>query len=342
MPIRHLGYACQNMHLSKKNVRMSTVRKATFESGGEDIVAEKIIHNLKTLTKILEWNVDHGIYSFRMGAEIFPWVGNYDPTKFKRFDEIAYEAGFAGEYARDKGVRLSSHPGPFNVLCSPRQDVVDKTIRELEGTSQIFDLLGFEPSHNTKINIHVGGAYGDKVSALEAWTKNYYKLSESLRQRLVIENDDKRSLYSVQDLHGLHELCNGELPITFDFFHHKLHPDGLSEKEALGVAVSTWPEGIVPVTHYSESRRHEHLDIIDTICSNNRIPKDQLHEWPTLQAAQKEWGMIKENAHSDYIDGPIESYDYTIDVMIEAKAKELALLGLRDSAVKAEGRQAML
>jgi len=330
------------MHLEKQGIRMNTVRKSTFESGGEDIISEKIIHNLKTLTKILDWNVANKIYSFRIGSELFPWIGNYDVTKFKRFDEIEYEAGFAGEHARTNGVRLSCHPGPFNVLCSPNQEVVDKTIRELEGHSQVFDLLGYDPSFNTKINIHIGGAYGDKDLALKTWSTNYYKLSESLRQRLVIENDDKRSMYNVQDLHNLHESCNGDLPITFDYYHHKLHPGDLSEEEALGTAVSTWPTNIVPVTHYSESRREEHLNIVEAICANNRIPLDHLHEWPTLAAAHKEWGMIKENAHSDYIDGPINSYNHTIDVMLEAKAKELALLGLRDNTVKEAGRQSML
>jgi len=331
MPIRHLGYVAKNLELENSGIKMQTVRRATFDLYGEDIITEKILHNLNVLYQILEWNIKNDIYAFRLGSELFPWLGNYNVKSFKRFDEIEYECSFIGEYARENNIRLSFHPGPFNVLCSPDNTVVEKTIRELEAHSEIFDLMGYEPSFNTKINIHVGGAYGDKVGALEKWVSNYYKLSESLRQRLVIENDDTTSMYSVQDLYGLHELCNNELPITFDYYHHSLHQDGISEKEALDIVTSTWPKDIVPVTHYSESRREEHLKIITDICRKNGIDiETELPEWPTLYNTYLGWEMIKENAHSDNVNGPINTYGHTIDVMLEAKAKEQALLKLRE------------
>ena len=336
MPIRYLGYACKNTILDKKNIRMRTVRKSTFESGGDDIISEKILHNLKALYSKLEWNLENDIYAFRIGSELFPWLGNYDVTKFDRYRDIEYECGFIGEYARENNIRLSFHPGPFNVLCSPNPKVVEKTTKELEAHSEIFDLMGYEPSFNTKINIHVGGVYGNKEAALEEWMRNYYQLSDSLRKRLVIENDDKQSMYSVQDLIGLHELCNGELPITFDYFHHSLHPDGLSEKDALELCVNTWPSDVVAMTHYSESRRTEKMTLITDILENNGIPLDEIKSWPKFNAYYEAAEFIKENAHSDFCLSLPKTYGNTVDVMLEAKAKEQALLGLRNPNILQE------
>lgn len=316
---------------------MRAIRKATFEAGGEAVIAEVILHNLQILQKTLEWNLDNDIRAFRIGSELFPWMGHYSVEKLERFKEIEYECAYTGEFARENGIRLSFHPGPFNVLCSPDPAVIAKTTKELEAHSEIFDLMGYTPSFDTKINIHVGGAYGDKEGALETWTQNYRRLSASLRKRLVIENDDKRSMYSVKDLYGLHELCDGELPITFDYFHHSLHPDGLSEEAALGVAVSTWPTDVVPVTHYSESRRLEYQSIIEQIFQNNFMNlQEDLHKWPTLQLYYDQWSMIKENAHSDYVNRLPETYGHQIDVMLEAKAKDRALLAVREGVESIE------
>jgi len=148
-----------------------------------------------------------------------------------------------------------------------------------------------------KINIHVGGAYGDKQSTLDRWCDNFYKLKDNTRSRLTIENDDKANMYSVVELvEGIFKRTG--VPVVFDYYHHKFCTGDLTEQEALELAASTWPEGIVPCTHYSESRRKEHLD-----------------------------ESIRAQAHSDLINGPIETYGNDIDVVIEAKHKELAVLG---------------
>jgi UV DNA damage endonuclease len=329
--IRHIGYACVNTQLQAKKVKMSTARKSTIDAGGEEVITDLILSNLDSLYKILEWNHKKKIKFFRMGSELFPWLGTYDIRKFKRFDEIEYNAGFVGEYAREKRMRLTFHPGPFNVLCSPNEEVVEKTIKELDAHSEIFDLMGFAPSFDNKINIHVGGAYDDKEATLKRWVQNWRRLKDSTRQRVVVENDDKSSMFAVTDLMQLHKMCNKELPITFDFFHHKFHTGGMTENEALDAAVSTWPKGVVPATHYSESRREEKVKIITDIFRNNRIPWEDLEKWPTFKEAYDFYSHIKYQAHSDYVDGPIDSHGHTIDVMIEAKMKEQAVFGLRDA-----------
>ena len=116
--IRHIGYACVNTQLQAKKVKMSTARKSTIDAGGEEVITDLILSNLDSLYKILEWNHKKKIKFFRMGSELFPWLGTYDIRKFKRFDEIEYNAGFVGEYAREKRMRLTFHPGPLIVFST--------------------------------------------------------------------------------------------------------------------------------------------------------------------------------------------------------------------------------
>ena len=137
--------------------------------------------------------------------------------------------------------------------------------------------------------------YGDKISAMDRFCKNFERLSESVQTRLTIENDDKASMYSVKDLMYIHERIG--IPIVFDYHHHGFQTGGLSEQEALELAMSTWPKGITPMVHYSESKR--------------------LHEGND---------KLKEQAHSDYINQLPNLYGNNVDVMVEAKAKELSIL----------------
>jgi len=160
---------------------------------------------------------------------------------------------------------------------------------------KIFDLLGLEKSHYNKINIHCNGVYGDKKSAMDRFCENFERLSDSVKSRLTVENDDKASMYSVKDLMYIHERIG--IPIVFDYHHHKFNTGGLSEEEALKLAISTWPKNIKPIVHYSESKA--------------------LHE---------ENDKLKPQAHSDYINHLPNLYGTGVDVMVEAKAKELAIL----------------
>ena len=159
--------------------------------------------------------------------------------------------------------------------------------------------MGLPASHRAKINIHVGGAYGEHDKAMARFCKNFKRLSAGAQARLTVENDDKASMYSVKDLMYLHEHIG--IPITFDYHHHKFNTGGLSEQEALELAMSTWPDDIVPVVHYSESRSREYED-----------PK------------------IRPQAHSDYIIDYIDTYGNEVDIMVEAKAKELAVLRYKE------------
>ena len=294
----NLGYACINMTLGSQKPKVTTNRsmiKRTFLERGVKYAGELGLQNARDLFKILQWNTRNNIKVFRLSSEMFPWASEYDIEKSPYHSRIKTILQACGKYASDNGIRITSHPGPFNVLVSPRENVVKNTITDLEIHGKIFDMLGLSKTPYNKLNIHCNGVYGDKISAMDRFCLNFQKLSPSVQGRLTVENDDKASMYSVKDLMYIHERIN--IPIVFDYHHHKFNTGGLSEQEALELAISTWPKGIKPIVHYSESKA--------------------LHE---------ENDKLKPQAHSDYINELPNLYGNDVDVMVEAKAKELSIL----------------
>ena len=292
-----IGYACINMTLQKAGGITTNrgMRQKTFNERGLAYASELALQNVKDLVHIIKWNNEMRIKQFRMSSDIFPWMSYYQLDELPDYEEISDYLYMAGDEASSKQ-RLTFHPGHFNVLCSPNPAVVKKTIKELNQHSQIMDIMGLSKTVYNKINIHVGGAYGDKQAALKRWVDNYYLLDYDTQRRLTVENDDKENMFSVKELYkGITEQCG--VPIVFDFYHHKFCTGGLTEQEALELALSTWPKGITPCTHYSESRRKEHLD-----------------------------ESIRAQAHSDLIYDKIPTYGNDFDCVVEAKHKELAVI----------------
>ena len=293
----NLGYACINMTLGKNKPKVTTNRsmiKRTFLEKGIDYAGELSLQNARDLFTILEWNNKHNIKCFRLSSDIFPWASEYGIENSPYYKRIETILQACGKYATDNGIRITSHPGPFNVLVSPREHVVENTITDLSLHGKVFDMLGLSRTPYNKLNIHCNGVYGDKQSAMDRFCKNFERLPESVQTRLTVENDDKASMYSVKDLMYIHERIG--IPIVFDYHHHKFCTGDLSEEEALKLAVSTWGD-IKPVVHYSESKAlHE---------SNDKL---------------------KPQAHSDYISSVPNTYGLDVDIMVEAKAKELTIL----------------
>ena len=293
----NLGYACINMTLGKHNPKITTNRsmiKKTFKEKGIPYASELGIQNSRDLVEIIKWNNKNGINFFRLTSDLFPWASEYNLTELPHYNLIKNILGDVGALANKYGQRITSHPGPFNVLVSPKQHVVENTINDLTMHGEVFDMLGLSRTPYNKINIHCNGVYGDKIAAMDRFCKNFEKLPESVQTRLTVENDDKASMYSVSDLIYIHERIG--IPIVFDYHHHKFCTGELSEEEALKLAVTTWGE-IKPVVHYSESKAlHENND------------------------------ELKPQAHSDYIKEIPNTYGLDLDVMVEAKAKELSIL----------------
>ena len=158
------------------------------------------------------------------------------------------------------------------------------------------DAIGLPNTPAAKINIHLGGAFGEKEESMDRWCRNFERVPENVKRRLTVENDDKAKCYSVVDLHKVWQRTG--VPVVFDYHHHKFCDGGLSERDALHLAASTWPAGIRPVTHYSES------------------------------ASKREGRSVSPTAHSNFVDGPVDPHGLEIDCVVEAKAKELAVIQL--------------
>ena len=293
----NLGYACINMTLGSQKPKVTTNRsmiKKTFNEKGIPYASELGIQNCRDLVEIIEWNHQNGINFFRLSSGMFPWASEYNLTEMPHYNRIKNLLAGAGHLAKKYNQRITSHPGPFNVLVSPKENVVQNTITDLTTHGEVFDLMGLSRTPYNKLNIHCNGVYGDKIAAMDRFCKNFERLPESVQTRLTVENDDKASMYSVKDLMYIHERIG--IPIVFDYHHHKFCTGDLSEEEALKLAASTWGD-IKPVVHYSESKSlHE---------SNDKL---------------------KPQAHSDYISEVPNTYGLDVDIMVEAKAKELSIL----------------
>lgn len=298
-----IGYACINMDLSERGITTNrSMIKKTFLQKGIDYASQLALLNVQDLEKIIQWNVENNILFFRMSSDIFPWSSEYNLEDLPDYKEISTVLERIGKYAISNGVRITMHPGPFNVLGSPNEKVVKNTIKDLETHGQIFDLMGLSRTPYNKINIHCNGTYGNKEETMLRFCDRFQMLSDSVKNRLTIENDDSKNCYGVNDLTFIHNQIG--IPIVFDYHHFLFNTNDLTEKEALEIAISTWSNDIVPVVHYSESK--------------------SLHENNS---------KIKPQAHSDYISKLPNTYGKNVDIMIEAKMKERAIMYLRENNI---------
>lgn len=300
LPVPNFGYACLNSILRDLKPSVFTSRdciKRTLDTKGRTYLGELCLANCKDLARLIQWNAEHGVRFFRMSSVLWPWMGTFDfSTDIPQKEEIKEALKFAGDLARAHDIRITFHPSHFVKLGTEDRVLAEKSMKELEVHSEILDLMGYdEASPWNKINIHVGGVYGNKAGTLKRWAANYKQLSLNCQKRVTVENDDIANSYSLEDLLDLHNMCG--VPLVFDFHHHRFCPGSLTEEQAFKAAIKTWPAGVRPVVHWSES-----------------------------QAGRKP------HAHSDYVRGPIylHGLERDVDVMIEAKAKEQALLCYRD------------
>lgn len=291
-----LGYCCINETLrSEKSVNRS-MRKKTFLENGLPYVGELLYNNLSDMLDILKWNIDHSIYLYRMSSDMMPWMNEYEYEDLPNFSDISFKLSEIGSYVFNNGIRLSFHPGPFNVLGSQNSSTVIKTILELTRHAELMDLIGLERSPRFPINIHVSCSKPSKEIITKLFCDNFKKLPEAVKQRLTVENDDKPNQYSAKDLkHYIYDEIG--VPLCFDQFHYKCGDQSISLEESLVLCHSTWD--CTPLFHQSSSRR-------DYEDSSSKV-----------------------TAHADYVYDKIITCGLDFDIDLEAKAKEKAVLRYR-------------
>tara|TARA_Y100000768_G_scaffold228718_2_gene172698 strand:- start:4531 stop:5496 length:966 start_codon:yes stop_codon:yes gene_type:complete len=299
-----LGLCCLNTVLREQKEPVFASRSVilrTLRIKGIYHLQEKIIHNLQDILIMMDWNEKHGIKVFRLSSELFPHKSNSKAENYS-FDFAIDLLKQIGEKSKHLNQRLTFHPGQFNCIGSPNNNVLESTIRDLDYHASVLDLM--ELDINSVMVIHGGGTYKNKEETKRRWCINYLNLPDKIKSRLVLENCEKN--FSIIDCLEISETVN--IPIVFDTHHFEcyklLHPDETfgPPEYYIKAILNTWDRRkIKPKFHVSEQGKGKcghHSDYIET------IPK-YLLDIPHI-------------------------YNVDIDIMIEAKKKEQAIFKLYD------------
>ncbi len=252
-----LGYPCLNWTIGCKAAR--TFR---LKSYSEKRVIDAVANNLDCLQRILAFNVEHDLLFFRITSDLVPFA-SHRINQFDWQDYFAPRFRAIGRFITAQNIRISMHPDQFTLINSIDSAVFERSVRELRYHAAVLALLGLD--RTAKIQLHVGGAYGDKPTSMQRFITRYGELEDVIRRRLVIENDDR--LYTLDDCLRLHEETG--ISVLFDVYHHEVNSSGESLREALSLITGTWKrQDGVPMVDYSSQepssqRRGKHATTID-------------------------------------------------------------------------------
>lgn len=253
-----IGYPCINWTIGCKGDK--TFR---LKSYSELRLIDTVTNNLDCLSEMLTFNVNHNILFFRITSDLVPFA-SHPVCKIDWLKYFKDQFASIGAFIRSNDIRISMHPGQYTVLNSPDAGILERTIKELRYHADVLDALDLDVS--AKIQIHVGGVYGDKNESLGRFVQRYRDLDEVFKRRLVIENDDRN--YTVHDCMKIH--AETGVPVLFDVFHHELNHSRSSGAKTLPEITATWQEhdGIPMVDyssyHSSGGRKVSHTESIDS------------------------------------------------------------------------------
>jgi len=241
-----IGYA--GLNYSVDCTPSSTFRLKSYST---EKLKNKIKSNLNCLEKILSYNLKHDILFFRIGSGVIPFA-SHEVFNFNWQKEFSQELKKIGNFIKKNNFRITMHPGPYTILNSLKQKVVDKAVKELQYHDNFLTSLGLNSA--AKINIHVGGVYDDKEKSLQRFIKNYHRLPVSIKKRLVIENDEKS--YNFSDCLKINKKTG--IPLTMDVLHYQIKNETNNLKDSILKAVNTWglKDGL-PVIHYSSQDKNK-------------------------------------------------------------------------------------
>jgi UV DNA damage endonuclease len=235
-----IGYPCIN-----RSIGCTASRTFRLSSYTEERLRDTVQENLACLAKILPYNKMHNLLFFRITSDLVPFASHPICT-FPWQQYFSGEFGQIGDYVRRHGFRISMHPDQFVLLNTPDEGVLRRSIADLEYQVQVLDLMGLDQS--AKVQIHVGGVYGNKPASVDRFVKQYTLLDPSIRSRLVIENDER--LYTLSNCLAIHDQTG--IPVIMDSFHHALLNNGENIAVLLPSVRQTWKgaDGI-PMADYS-------------------------------------------------------------------------------------------
>jgi UV DNA damage endonuclease len=300
----NLGYACicNCLRQQKPTVFSSrTLRLATLKAKGVEYVKSLAIQNLNDLLVMLRWNIEHEIFFMRLSSEIFP---------FACYQGYEYSLDFAdkllikiGNYAKDNKIRLTMHPAQFNVLSSSDDRIINNSILDLNHHCDVLDRMKLD--QNSVMIIHGGGVYNDKKASIERLIVNIQKLPKCTRDRLVLENCEMS--YCIEDLLPISELLS--VPIVIDLHHDDIYNSSNPVEFYFDRVFKVW---------------------------NDRNIKPKVHVSNSIPGVLESDNKTKRRKHSDYIyffHEALYKITFPIDIMLECKMKEGAILKLREQQI---------
>ena len=251
-----IGYPCIN-----RSIECKSNHTFRLKSYSEERLIETVNTNLDCLNEILKFNIDNDLLFFRITSDLVPFAShpickfNWQKYFKNKFEEI-------GEIIKENNIRISMHPDQFIVLNSKNIDVVKRSIAELQYHAEVLDLMRLDKT--AKIQLHAGGGYGNKKESLTRFLNNFEKLNDEIKNRLVIENDDK--IYSFKDCMFLYDKIG--VPLLFDFFHHSVLNNDETIEDVFEKQSKTWSKNDgLPMVDYSSQktgfRPGSHAETID-------------------------------------------------------------------------------
>jgi UV DNA damage endonuclease len=292
-----IGYPCISAVLREKDIFCSrTLTLKTLEEKGIEAAKALALKNIEDLITIIEYNERNALRMFRITSNLFPHLENKRALEQYTIDFAREDLARAGKLARSYGHRLSMHPGQFCQLGSPRDEVVEQTVRDLNMHASIIYAMGYKPELGAVLIIHGGGSFGNKEETLKRWETNFKKLPKSTQELIALENDDYQ--YTTLDLLPLCE--RNKIPLCIDFFHHQCLGENqfdIFDKKLIKRVMNIWmSRGIKPKCHWS-----------------NQMPD------------------MRKGAHGDCVkDIPKKILDvckkYGCDIMLESKLKDICAL----------------
>ena len=296
-----LGLCCISLDLKEAGYSFNTMTFKRFSSLPRDealeILGSRILNNMQVTHATIQHCAENN-YCYRISSDLFPLItyapANIDLSDLPQYTDIVKKIQNIKLTIQDTGIRISVHPSEYIVLASTNQDAVERSITELNFYSSFLHRIGCPADYNSPMNLHINNRQGSNDEVVDRFIQNYDRLDDNCRNRLVIEQDDKLNCWSAKQLiNDLHTRTN--IPITFDYLHHKCHPDGWSEQEALEQCYMTW-DAYRPLFHYSES----------------------IQEHPNPRK------------HADYAVSEINTYGLDFDLDFELKQKDHAISHYRE------------
>lgn len=289
-----LGLCCISLLLQEQGFKFQTLTYTRFKSlginAGLKILSERIINNFVVTNKIIQYCYDNGFSSYRLSSDLTPVLNhpevNLHLSDLPNFDEIKEKLHTIKETIQNTKLKIAAHPSEFISLTSENPNVINNSFRDLKSHADLFDAIGLPQNYEAPLNIHCRQD-GDPEIISTAFLKNFDKLPNNVKNRLVLEvNDNKNGTWSIKNLYQYFYKKIG-IPITFDNLHHFFCHDSLSEKDAFDMAFSTW--NTTPIFHFSE-------------------------------------GINGSRKHADYAINSPPNYNENVFWEVELKAKDLAIL----------------